>query len=242
MNSASYCQSISDSSPSCRTICDTCSTGDRSTLQYVRSQTLIRPHKWPNTDIPEKSARKCKHRSLSAREELAPIHCSREAILLYAPESNKNTEKVVFDQHGHTRVRRWPEREHHRERVGGGGERLFCRSPLVNRATWSLRDRTDLAVCLQFVRYGTLRSVWVARKPPGFGKCPPSPVCGNSCLRKWLFAEGRVATVLVLTTQRQGIRGLRPLAPLLRWGQSVSEREAVFRSHCVAGLCSFRGI
>ena len=28
-------------------------------------------------------------------------------------------------------------------------------------------------VCWQFIRFGTLRSVWVARKPPGFGELHP---------------------------------------------------------------------
>ena len=34
----------------------------------------------------------------------------------------------------------------------------------------------------EFIRFGVLRSVWIARKPPGFGESPPPSLTANTPL------------------------------------------------------------
>ena len=50
----------------------------------------------------------------------------------------------------------------------------------------------------EFIRFGTLKSVWVARKPPGFGESTMSSLCCACCTSPRILRRDRICQVLLL--------------------------------------------
>ena len=44
----------------------------------------------------------------------------------------------------------------------------------------------------EFIRFGTLKSVWVARKPPGFGKSTTCRLCCACCTSSRILNRHRI--------------------------------------------------
>lgn len=58
---------------------------------------------------------------------------------------------------------------------------MLCMHPDAGNLPTNMSER-DLED--EFIRFGTLRSVWVARKPPGFGESGSSAVLAVCCTQR----------------------------------------------------------